>query len=43
MDNFSHSDAFKRHALSLIEYGGMTLDEVAQQIDVSKATLENWH
>ena len=30
MDNFSHSDTFKRHVLSLIEYGGMTLEEARQ-------------
>ena len=42
MDNSSHSDAFKRHALSLIEYAGMTLDEVAFKINVSSDTLQNW-
>jgi len=42
MDNSSYSDAFKRHALSLIEYGGLTLDEVASQIEVSKDTLADW-
>ena len=42
MDNFSHSDAFKRHALSLIEYAGMTLDEAALQVNIPKDTLERW-
>ena len=42
MDNSSYSDAFKRHALSLMEYGGLTLDEVASQVEVSKDTLADW-
>ncbi len=38
----SHSDAFKRHALSLIEYAGMTFDDAALQTGVSKETLVHW-
>jgi eukaryotic-like serine/threonine-protein kinase len=43
MDDPLYTDAFKRHALSLIEYAGLTVDEVASKTDIPTETLLHWN
>ena len=43
MSDSNFSDAFKRHTLSLLHYGGHTLHDVSRQTGVTIDTLETWN
>lgn len=43
MNDAKFSEAFKRHTLSLIHYGGQTFHDVSTQTGVTIDTLETWN
>ena len=43
MNDVKFSDAFKRHTLSLIHYGGHTFHDVSTKTGITIDTLETWN